>query len=412
MKLKKTLSHSLLVSALALGTAAQAAELEVTHWWTSGGEANAVAELANAVNASQDTWLDGAIAGSSGVAIPLITSRIIGGEPMAATQLNHGRQAEELIEAGLMTDLTAIAEAEGWKDYVNPTSLLDSCTFEGRIYCVPLNIHSTQWLWLSHAAYETAGVPVPTDWSEFVASAPKLRAKGIVPLAMGQQSWQTQLAFEALSVAMTDRKDWFDVYNNRNTDVLGGAEFDNVFAAYDQARKLAAGSDVQDWNQATAMVINGKAGGQIHGDWAQGEFAVAGQVAGKDYTCLPGMGNTEVLNTGGDAFYFPVIDDPAIKAAQLRMASLLMSKEVQVAFNLKKGSLPVRSDVDLGAANDCMQKGLKILAAGNILPNLESVFSPDTKTQLDDLTIQFWSDMSMSADELQAEYVKVIADAD
>ena len=26
------------------------------------------------------------------------------------------------------------------------------------------------------------------------------------------------------------------------------------------------------------------------GDWAQGEFAVAEQVAGEDYSCLPGLG--------------------------------------------------------------------------------------------------------------------------
>ena len=47
----------------------------------------------------------------------------------------------------------------------------------------------------------------------------------------------------------------------------------------------------------------------------------------------------------------------------------MLSKEVQVNFNLKKGSLPVRGDVDLAAANDCMKKGLAILAGGNILPD-------------------------------------------
>jgi glucose/mannose transport system substrate-binding protein len=44
---------------------------------------------------------------------------------------------------------------------------------------------------------------------------------------------------------------------------------------------MAAGSNVQDWNQATNLVITGQAGGQIMGDWAQGEFQVAGQVAGR-----------------------------------------------------------------------------------------------------------------------------------
>ena len=35
---------------------------------------------------------------------------------------------------GLLLDLTDVAEAQGWKDVVNPPSLLDACTYEGRIY--------------------------------------------------------------------------------------------------------------------------------------------------------------------------------------------------------------------------------------------------------------------------------------
>ena len=78
---------------------------------------------------------------------------------------------------------------------------------------------------------------------------------------------------------------------------------------------------MQDWNQATNLVITGKAGGQIMGDWAQGEFQVAGQVAGKDYTCLPGLGVNEIISTGGDAFYFPMLKDPEKSKAQEVLAS-------------------------------------------------------------------------------------------
>ena len=172
-------------------TSVSAKDLEVTHWWTSGGEAAAVSTLAKAFNAkTEHNWVDGAIAGGGGTSIPAIISRIIGGEPMGATQLNHGRQAQELIEAGLMTDLTDIAEAQGWRDIVNPVSLLDSCTVDGRVYCVPVNIHSAQWLWVSHGAFEKAGLAIPTNWDEFVAGSAELEKNGIVPLAMGQQGWQ------------------------------------------------------------------------------------------------------------------------------------------------------------------------------------------------------------------------------
>jgi glucose/mannose transport system substrate-binding protein len=105
--------------------------LEVTHWWTSGGEAAAVAEFAKAFNASGDKWIDGAIAGSGGTARPIMISRITGGDPMGATQFNHGQQALELVEAGLMLDLTDVAEAGKWKEIIYPSSLLDAETSPG-----------------------------------------------------------------------------------------------------------------------------------------------------------------------------------------------------------------------------------------------------------------------------------------
>ena len=409
MKLStKLLAATAIVSA----SAASAVELEVTHWWTSGGEAAAVSEFAKALNATEHTWLDGAIAGSGGTARPIIISRILGGDPMHATQLNHGRQAEELVEAGLMLDLTDIAEAEGWADLVNPGSLLTGCTLDGKIYCVPVNIHSPQWLWLSNAAFEKAGVDTPTDWFEYVAAAPALKDAGIIPLAMGQQSWQTSLAFGAIQVAVGGTELYMDVLNNKNAEAAASPEMTKVFEAYADARLLSEGSNVQDWNQATNLVITGQAGGQIHGDWAQGEFQVAEQVAGVDYECLPGLGVNEIIATGGDAFYFPKQDDPAIEAAQKELASLMISPAVQVAFNLTKGSLPVRGDIDLSAANDCMQKGLAILAAGNILPDGVNAFTADTAGQLDDLMVEFWNDTSITVEDAQSRYVDIIASAD
>ena len=402
---------AILALSCALPMAAQAAELEVTHWWTSGGEAEAVKELATAFEATGNTWVDGAIAGSGGTARPIIISRILGGDPMGATQLNHGRQAEELIEAGMMTDLTELAEAEGWRDIVNPPALLDACTYEGRIYCVPLNIHSAQWLWLSHDAFEKAGLPVPADWNEFVADAPKLEEAGIIPLAMGQQGWQQNLAFGTITLAIAGLDAWRKVSVDLDAEAAAGPEYTAVFDAMATARDMAKDSNVQDWNQATNLVITGAAGGQIMGDWAQGEFQIAGLVAGEDYTCLPGLGVNDLLDTGGDAFYFPVIDDEETKAAQMALASTLIAPATQVAFNLKKGSLPVRGDIDLSSANDCMQKGLQILADGGVLPSREMAITPDTQTQIEDLMAEFWSGDMSSADG-QERFVAIIADAE
>ena len=407
-------SSSLIATAVLAGAVnvASATELEVTHWWTSGGEANAVGELAKAFDATGHTWVDGAIAGSGGVARPIIISRIIGGEPMGATQLNHGRQAEEVIEAGLLLDLTDVASENNWRNVIYPPSLLDACTVDGRVYCAPVNIHSAQWLWLSHDAYENSGVAVPTNWDEFVAAGPALRANGIVPLAQGQQGWQTGLTFGVLATALVSEEAWYAVNRDKDASVAGGAEYARVWNAFDDARKMAIGSNVGDWNLATNLVITGKAGGQIHGDWAQGEFSVAGSVAGTDYSCLPGLGERAILDTGGDAFYFPVQDDADVQKAQKDLAALLVSREVQVAFNLKKGSLPIRGDIDMSTANDCMQKGLKILAGGNVVPSGDILLSADTNNQVNELMNTFWSDLYMSPADAQAKYAKIIASAD
>lgn len=408
--MKKTSILAALAASVAIPAAAT--DLEVTHWWTSGGEAAAVAELAKAFDATGNTWVDGAIAGSGGVARPIMISRITGGDPMGATQFNHGQQAQELVEAGLMLDLTDVAEANNWRDVVFPTALLDACTIDGRIYCAPVNIHSWQWIWLSHAAFEKAGVAVPSNWDEFVAAGPALEAAGVVPLAMGQQAWQTSGAFQVLMVALAGNDVYTQVYGDHNAEVAAGPEVARVFAAANDARAMAANSNVQDWNQATNMVITGAAGGQIMGDWAQGEFQVAGQVAGEDYSCLPGLGVNEVISTGGDAFYFPLVSDPEIAAAQLVLAETLLAPATQVAFNLKKGSLPVRGDVDLAAANDCMRKGLEILAGGNVIPSTDQLMNPDSLNQINDLFAEFFNNPSMTAEAAQAEFAAIVGAAE
>jgi len=409
--------YKLLTAALAAAVTlpfaapAVATDLEVTHWWTSGGEAAAVSEFAKAFDATGNKWVDGAIAGGGPTARTVFVSRITGGDPMGATQFNHGRQAEELVEAGLMRDLTDIAERDGWKNIVNPPSLLDGCTLDGKIYCAPINIHSWQWLWLSNKAFEDAGVPVPKNWQEFVAAGPKLREAGKIPLALGGQPWQAAGAFQVLMVSLAGPEVFNKVHGDKDAELAGGPELKPVFDAAADAREMARGSNVQDWNQATNLVITGQAGGQIMGDWAQGEFQVAGQVAGKDYTCLPGLGVHDVIATGGDAFYFPVLKDAAQTEAQGVLASLMLKPEVQVAFNLKKGSLPVRGDVDLDSANDCMKKGLAILAAGKVVPSVEQLLNQDSVTQINDLMTEFFSG-DMDPAEAQKRYAAIISSAD
>src|SRR5687767_14578755 len=100
--------------ALCAATASPAVELEVTHRWTTPGESAAIAAIAEAWTATGHTWDDAAIAG--GDAGALAVNRIVGGDPMDAFQFSPGPAAQELVDAGLLLDITDVAEAEGWRD--------------------------------------------------------------------------------------------------------------------------------------------------------------------------------------------------------------------------------------------------------------------------------------------------------
>jgi glucose/mannose transport system substrate-binding protein len=403
-----------LTAALMCSTGARATDLEVTHWWVSGGEAAAVAEFAKAFDndGAGDKWVDGAIAGSGSTANPIIISRILGGNPMGATQMNTGRDAEDLIKAGLMLDLTDVAKEGKWSTTIRPPQVFAPCQYEGKVYCVPVNIHSNNWLWLNRHVFEDNKLPVPTNWKEFVGTFPALKAKGIIPLSVGP-AWTVTHAWNQIFVDLAGPKTQQAIYRDKSVDAVKSADFKSALQAFADVRdSFDPATQTGLWNEATNLVITGKAAGNIMGDWAQGEFAVAGKVAGKDYDCLPGLGVRELVDTGGDSFYFPKNADPKITEAQLRLAKLLLTPEVQVAFNLKKGSTPVRGDVDTSKANACMQKALKLFAdPTKVLPASESQLTSDTQQQIEDLMSEFFSDKSITVDAAQTRFADIISSA-
>ena len=85
----KSLPMSLIAAAAAsMWLPARAGEVEVLHWWTSGGEAKAAAELKTTMQAKGHTWKDFAVAGGGGdAAMTVLKSRVVSGNAPAAAQI-------------------------------------------------------------------------------------------------------------------------------------------------------------------------------------------------------------------------------------------------------------------------------------------------------------------------------------
>ncbi|KKB82752.1 hypothetical protein VW29_14340 [Devosia limi DSM 17137] len=412
--MKKFAVVAAMATAFLGSTAVYAADVEVIHWWTSGGEQAAVSVFADEFDAlGEDKWVDTAIAlGENARAATM--QRVLGGDPPGAAQFNPGRQYEELIAAGLLLDLTPLAEAEGWDEIVRPDVIAEPCHIDGKWWCVPVNIHSEAWMWASIPAFKKAGVDLPTSVSDLVAKAPKLQEAGLIPYAQGGESWQLNAAFGGIIIAELGIEQRDQLLRDHNQDIANSPEFTKVFETFRELKKYSdPGSPGRNWNDTTNLVLTDQAGVQIMGDWARGEFGVAGKKPGVDYACLPLDSANPFVTTGGDIFLFFKQDDPAVEAAQLKLASTMISPRVQALFNVAKGSMPVRDDVDMSLADDCMKLGLEILKdPANVVTSANNWLSNDTTGQMQDLIAEFWANDDMPIADAQKRYAEILATAD
>ena len=386
------------VAAIALALAgltsahAQANRAEVMHWWTSGGESAAVKELANAYTAAGGTWVDAAVAGGEQARAATI-NRMVGGKPPTAAQFNTSKQFLDLIDSGMLNDVDAVAAKNNW-DKILPAPILSSIKIKGHFYAVPVDIHMPAWFWYSKAAFAKAGIAAePKTPDELFADLDKLKAAGLVPLAFGGQPWQEKITFYAWLAHVGGPEMYMKLYRDKDAAMVQGPQFKALLTSFKRLHDYVdAGSPNRNWNDATAMVISGKAGIQIMGDWAKGEFGAAHQTAGKEFGCFPGFGPKSPYLVAGDVFVFPKTADAAQVKSQQLLASVFTTPATQVAFSNKKGSIPIRTDVDLKSLDPCAQIGVTIMKdASRQLPTPEMLITPDLEGALQDVITKFWN---------------------
>jgi glucose/mannose transport system substrate-binding protein len=365
---------------------------EVIHWWTSGGESAAVKEIAQAYRAAGGTWVDSAIAGGDQSRAVTI-NRIVGGNPPTAAQFNTSKQFYDAIEGGLLNNVDALAAKQGW-DKALPEAIINVIKVKGHYYAVPLSIHMQTWIWYSQAAFKKAGIAKePATVDELFAALDKLKTAGIVPLAHGGQSWQETILFSSMLANVGGKQLYLSVLRDRDQRAINSDAFKKVLQSYKRLQSYVdAGSPGRNWNDATAMLISGKAGVQIMGDWAKGEFSNAKLAAGTNYGCIPGLGANAPYLIQGDVFVFPKTTNPNVLKAQELLGNVAVAPATQIAFNKLKGSIPPRSDIDASTLDLCAQKGVAIMKdKARVLGVSEVYLTPDQNGALQDVLTAFWN---------------------
>jgi len=398
----KQLAAAALISVGAVG-AAHAQKAEVIHWWTSGGEAAAIKEFANAYTKGGGTWVDTPIAGGGGAqARTVMANRTMGGDPPTAAQYNYGKQYEEIINEGLLNNLDDVAAKGNW-DKLLPEKIKNAVKVKGHYYAVPVNLHNENWVWYNKAVLAKVGAKEPTTLDEMFAAMDKVKAAGgVTPLALGGQGWQEGITFRGVLLAVGGQDLYLKTFRDKDASTPG---FRKTVETFKKLKGYVdAGSPGRDWNLATGMVIEGKAAFQMMGDWAKGEFVNAGKSAGKDYGCFMAGGPKMAYAIGGDVFVFPKSKSKDSDAAQKKLAEMMISPAMQVAFNNKKGSIPIRTDVDTSKMDVCAQMGVQAVKEGRLLQSDNELLSPDAKGAFEDAVSKFWN-----SDQSVDDAIKVMA---
>jgi glucose/mannose transport system substrate-binding protein len=338
-----------------------AEQVEVLHWWTSGGEAAALNVLKGNLEAEGVTWQDMPVAGGGGSeAMTVLRARVTSGNPPTAVQM-LGFDITDWASQGSLADLNEVAAAEGW-DAVVPAALQKFSKYDGKWVASPVNVHSTNWVWANKKIFDELGIAEPTSWDELIAALDKIKGAGYVAVAHGGQPWQDATIFDAVVMATGGPEFYQKSMIDLDPEALGSDTMKQVFERMTQLRSYVDDNfSGRDWNLASAMVIEGKAGVQFMGDWAKGEFLNAGKKPGEDFLCFRFPGTQGAVTFNSDQFALFAVGD-AQQAAQVKLAKAIMDPGFQSAFNVVKGSVPARTDVSDEAFDACGKKGMKDLA--------------------------------------------------
>jgi glucose/mannose transport system substrate-binding protein len=406
-----TRTLNLLAASLLLAGVAQAGEVEVLHWWTSGGEAKAAQGLKASLQAKGHSWKDFAVAGGGGdSAMTVLKSRVVSGNAPAAAQIK-GPSIQEWAREDLLQPMDAVAKAEGW-DAVLPKVVSDLMKYKGQYVAAPVNVHRVNWLWANAELLKKAGVKAPTTWDEFFVAAEALKKIGVIPLAHGGQNWQDFTVFESVALGVGGAEFYKKALVQLDPATLSSATMDKVLETF---RKVKSATDKnspgRDWNLATAMVIKGEAAMQLMGDWAKGEFIAAGKAPGKDFVCLAAPSTAKSFTFNIDSFALFKLRNKDNQAAQRDLASAVMSPAFQELFNLNKGSIPVRTDLKMDKFDDCAKLSngdfLATAKSGALVPSIAHGMAVPSAVEgaIKDVVSQFWNNDTLSVAQAKQRLV-------
>jgi glucose/mannose transport system substrate-binding protein len=368
-------SLSLIVGLAACGTETPSEEeptdqLELISWWTSGSEAEALNVIIDAYQAKSPgvEVVNAPVVGGGGTnAQVVLTQRLLAGDPPDVWQTFPSAALQSYVDQRQVADVSSVVDATGLESTL-PQVILDGLTVDGRRYGVPTSSHRGNMLFFNLSLLRQAGVARPGNGyttEQWIADLGKLQDAGVVPLCLGaRDSFTTVALFENILLSVIGPQGWDQIVADRfNWNGPQVREALDLFGqALDAADPEAAGLS---WDEATKKLGDGGCAFETMNDSAFGELIKAGAVDGRTFGEVP-FPQTE-------ATYVAVVDTfvQARSATNAKNAAdflaVIADPTVQLEFSKAKGSVPVRTDVDVSSLTPYQQSASTALRNSRVL---------------------------------------------
>jgi multiple sugar transport system substrate-binding protein len=307
-----------------------------------------------------------------------------------------GNRMAPFVKAGLFEPVDDVWEANGFNEQLK--SAAASMTIDGKKWGVPYTYY--QWgIYYNKEAYKKAGAEVPKTWAEFVANCEKFKAAGIDCLTTGTKAlWPGAGIFDYMNLRVNGYEFHMDLANGKIpwTD----DRVRNTFAEWKKiVPYITANHAAIDWQDAAALLAQGKAANYVMGNFAVATFKDGGMtndtlgfMVFPEIT--PGIPRAEEAPT--DTFHIP--SGAKNKEDAKKFLAFLGSPEAQTKMNATLGQLPTNNKATVGD-DPFIKAGFEMLSSAYALAQF---FDRDAPAEMAKAGMEGFQEFMVKPDNLDA----------
>jgi glucose/mannose transport system substrate-binding protein len=375
-------------------------EIQVFSWWTSPGEVDALGALIALQEANYpETRVRNLAEELADEARARLAELLAAGTPPDLYQANVGADEFRYVLFNGMDDsdskvepLNALMDEYGWYE-VLPEAVVDTLSYRGTAYSVPVNVHRINSLFYNKRILADEGLSVPETADELLVAAAALADEGYTPLCIGSSDpWTLALlvfenVFPALAGAGFYTSYWTGKENPESRQIDDTLEYVSELWPY-----FNADANSLDWTSGVDLMFEEESPCvmTVMGDWAKGYLETKGWVAGEDFDQAPFPGSVGTFVFTSDSFLLP--KGAPHRAAAVSFLETMASVDAQIAFNVLKGSIPVRTDIDPAEFDETTQRTMRDFTSDELVVARSGLVPSDAFADLNDSLQSFVSD--------------------